>query len=189
MSRRLDLLGQKFGKLTVIEFSHRNNRHLYWSALCECGKKTIQCTTNLRQGKVISCGCQRNQKSGERLKELPRVKYELGVASFNVLYNQYEHGAKRRNFNWNLDKEQFKILTSGNCWYCDTPPKTEISRRGVNGNYVYNGIDRLSSKIGYEIDNCVSCCKICNVMKMDTEYKEFLNKIDSIYKFRLSKNE
>lgn len=53
------LVGSKFGKLTVIDFSHKGENHAkYWICLCECGKKVIQTTSHLRDG-YKSCGCSR----------------------------------------------------------------------------------------------------------------------------------
>lgn len=186
--RRQDLQGLKFERLFVKEYSHRKGKHLYWLCICDCGKETTQCTTNLRRGNVVSCGCYKNEIAAARLKEMPRIKYELGVASFNVLYKQYEHGAKGRDIPWNLNKEEFKILTSGNCHYCNNSPKTTISRRGVNGEYTYNGVDRLNSEGSYHMLNCVSCCKDCNLMKMDIPYRDFLGMVERVYNFRI-KNE
>ena len=48
--------------------------------------------------------------------------------------------------------------------------------------FLYNGIDRKDNNIGYIIENCVSCCGICNRMKMDMSYDDFLNHIRLIYK-------
>lgn len=182
MSRRQDLKDLKFGHLYVKDFSHRKGKHLYWVCVCDCGKITYQCTTNLKRGNVISCGCIRNKKSGERLKgNIPKIKFEKGVASFNVLYKQYEGGAKRRNIGWSLTKDEFRELTSKDCYYCSSEPKTTISRRGTNGEYTYNGVDRKNSKESYNWNNCVPCCSICNFLKMDLDYLLFLNQIRKIY--------
>lgn len=53
----IDLIGQKFGKLSVSAFSHRANPHTYWLCDCDCGGKTIASTNNLRRGRHNSCGC------------------------------------------------------------------------------------------------------------------------------------
>lgn len=39
MGRFKDILGQRFGRLTVIErTNHRNNGRVYWLCRCDCGK-------------------------------------------------------------------------------------------------------------------------------------------------------
>lgn len=58
MKKRLDLTGERFGKLTVIKEVGRNkhNKSL-WECHCDCGGLKITSTPNLRSGKTNSCGC------------------------------------------------------------------------------------------------------------------------------------
>lgn len=61
MPARIDLTGQKFGKLTVLEKAQSKNGRTYWLCQCECGnKKEIQ-TDLLRNGKTKSCGCYKRE--------------------------------------------------------------------------------------------------------------------------------
>ena len=48
--------------------------------------------------------------------------------------------------------------------------------------FKHNGIDRLINSIGYVFDNCVSCCYVCNKMKMNLDYTVFINQIIKINK-------
>lgn len=59
-----NLLGQRFGKLEVIEFDGYKNgkyhRSAYWKCKCECGNiKSIQ-ASQLLQGIVKTCGCSKH---------------------------------------------------------------------------------------------------------------------------------
>lgn len=45
------------------------------------------------------------------------------------------------------------------------------------------GIDRLDSSKPYEINNCRSCCALCNYMKRDWSYIDFLNHVARINRF------
>ena len=53
------LIGQKFGKLSVIKKANivKNNRNQYWECLCDCGNISIVSTGDLHSNKVKSCGC------------------------------------------------------------------------------------------------------------------------------------
>ena len=53
----VDLTGQKFGRLTVIEVSERKKKHLYWLCKCECGNVKSVAGSGLKSGKIKSCGC------------------------------------------------------------------------------------------------------------------------------------
>lgn len=69
-SRRKDLTGQRFGKLTVIgqgSFRERINNHgkvkrrLQWKCLCDCGNTIERAADALRGGKQKSCGCAKKE--------------------------------------------------------------------------------------------------------------------------------
>lgn len=64
----MNLIGQKFGKLTVIEQMPSKNQRRQWKCLCDCGNITIASTTALRSGDTSSCGCLKhpgNRKKGQ----------------------------------------------------------------------------------------------------------------------------
>ena len=46
----------------------------------------------------------------------------------------------------------------------------------------YNGIDRLDNSKGYEKENTVTCCGICNKMKLTLTLKEFIEQCSQIYR-------
>lgn len=48
-----NLLGEKFGKLTIIQ-SLQNSK---WKCVCDCGNEVIVSEKELISGKVIGCGC------------------------------------------------------------------------------------------------------------------------------------
>ncbi|WP_037547415.1 hypothetical protein [Spirochaeta lutea] len=74
-------------------------------------------------------------------------------------YSEYKRKAKANDREFELTKEQFDRLSTGNCYYCN-----------VEGP---NGIDRIDNSKGYSIENCVSCCKHCNYVKGNLSIKLF----------------
>lgn len=70
-----------------------------------------------------------------------------------VKYAQYKSGAKKRGINFDLSKEDFSSLWQKPCFYCASEIDTI-------------GLDRINSNLGYLKDNVVSCCAICNTMKL-----------------------
>lgn len=65
MSKLIDLTGQKFGRLTVLEkdTNRITKSGSYWICQCECGKiKSIK-SSSLRRGEIQSCGCLRTERS------------------------------------------------------------------------------------------------------------------------------
>ena len=58
MSTIIDLTGQKFGKLTVLELDVNNPKAgAYWICRCECGNIKIARGSSLRDGTTTHCGC------------------------------------------------------------------------------------------------------------------------------------
>lgn len=71
MARFVDLVGNKFGKLTVIGRAENSKRgRIRWICQCDCGriKKKPTSTSDLKSGKVRSCGCIYYQSNAGRTK-------------------------------------------------------------------------------------------------------------------------
>lgn len=56
-STRANLINERFGMLTVLEFAGVRKGHAIWKCLCDCGAEAIVSTGALRNGHVKSCGC------------------------------------------------------------------------------------------------------------------------------------
>ena len=126
MSRRVrdigkfvDLTGQKFGRLTVIEraedYVQKNGgRKIMWYCNCDCGNENIIVRgDNIKNGTTKSCGCLHKEISKQNA-------YNLGKA--NKKYNTYdlsgEYGigytSKGERFYFDLeDYDKIKDY----CWY------------------------------------------------------------------------
>lgn len=132
--------------------------------------------SNSKKQSRKSCGCTKSFVNG--INAQSRRKPE---SVYRYIYDQYQSSAKSRNINFNLTKKQHLEIVKQNCYYCGSEPEIKQPHRG-KGRYVgvpvsYNGIDRIDSNVGYEIDNCVSCCTKCNYMKSDMEVSSFTEHI------------
>jgi len=85
----------------------------------------------------------------------------------------YKRKAKARGYEWGLTEEQFKEITQKDCYYCGAKPNNVSKHKKSNGNYLYNGIDRVNNTKGYIIDNVVPCCHTCNQAKSDLTLEKF----------------
>ena len=57
LDKKLDLTGEKYGRLTVLTPAENIGRRTAWLCRCECGKETVVLTSRLRSGHTKSCGC------------------------------------------------------------------------------------------------------------------------------------
>lgn len=239
MSKRIDLTGQRFGRLVVLGFSHKGkHRSYYWRCQCDCGKIKTVMQGSLRMGRTKSCGCYRidqihlkhriNIPIGTRfgrlvvlsiaksrdnkaywkcrcdcgiIKEIESHRLRKGdtkscgcyrreqmwlpkgEAAFNRLYQRYQYIAEKKGYTFCLSRIEFKTITTQNCHYCGIVPKTSVSHNYIrcNGDYIYNGIDRVDNNKGYVEKNVVACCSMCNQMKKAYSQEEFLEQVKKIY--------
>lgn len=57
MPPKLQLIGQRFGKLVVLCFDRIKNRESFWQCQCDCGNTAVVRGHKLRTGYTKSCGC------------------------------------------------------------------------------------------------------------------------------------
>lgn len=178
--KTIDLTGRIFGRLKVIELVEKplniKGRSSYWKCQCECGSHVVVKSNSLIGNNTKSCGCFQ--------KEIIRnaVILPQGIASLNKLYSTYENNAKKRNLVFNISIKDFKNTSSQKCFYCNVEPYQIMKNKNLNGDYVYNGIDRVDNSKGYTLDNIVPCCGLCNRAKSSMKKEEFLSWIERVYK-------
>jgi len=173
-----DLRCKKFGRLLAINPVRYDPRGFTcWEFLCDCGTTAFINGDSVVSGSTKSCGCLKReyQNNLENIHKLP-----YGDAAFNSLYYNYKQGAKKRNLEFILTKEDVRILTSKNCFYCGAIP-SQHTNTIRHGNYIYNGIDRVNNFKGYTLDNCVPCCGDCNKAKRQKTKEEFIQWVSRVY--------
>lgn len=181
------IVGEVFGRLTVLSASVSGKRNVTRVLVkCECGKIITLAYTTLRLKKkaVRSCGCVQKEKA--RLLGLKNAK-SLGFSALTIIFTHYIKSAKNRDFCFELTREQFKDITSKDCHYCGAKPSNSVAKikknKSMNGDYIFNGIDRKDNAAGYTIENSLPCCKICNYAKRTLSYDEFIAYLNRVHNF------
>lgn len=144
----VDLTGQKFGRLTVIERAERrtgHGEHAHWVCMCDCGKVTVVKSSDLTCGKTKSCGCFREEmkllahtthgdgKHGDNRNRLYHIWADMKNRCNSPSNHAYQHyGARGISVceEWNA-YENFKVWALSNGYEEDLT----IDRIDVNGNY------------------------------------------------------
>jgi len=176
--RALKLIGRRFNHLVVLaRLGVNKHRQATWQCKCDCGGQKIATSQHLTSGDVTSCGCSLGRRSQAAAVSLPE-----GEADFNHILRKYKRGAMGRGLAFTLIPEQFRQLTSANCFYCGAKPQMKEAHYGVNGTYRHNGIDRIDNDLGYELHNCVACCEECNWLKGTMTQTAFLDAVLRIAK-------
>ena len=77
MGKYTNLVGQKFGRLTVMEENGRNkNGGVLWLCKCDCenGKNVIAVSADLKNGHTQSCGCLNKEKDAINAREKAEIE-------------------------------------------------------------------------------------------------------------------
>lgn len=66
MAQRLDIVGEKYARLLVIEYSHQDKHgKSQWKCLCDCGNEVTTSGAAMRKGNTTSCGCYNLERVGQ----------------------------------------------------------------------------------------------------------------------------
>lgn len=194
-----DVTGIRFGKLVAIskepsKVAASGHTSARWLFNCDCGKFKVITLNDVKNGKISSCGCYRQ--------ELRRSKAPRETQGWVRHYQAAKHGAKKRNLEWKLTTDQYIEICKQNCTYCGIEPqKNETSynqyistciKQNVTNSEEFakikivfkNGVDRIDSDLGYIINNVVPSCRTCNIAKLDRTVEEWNNWIERIIEHR-----
>lgn len=184
----IDLTGQKFNYLTInTHLGKDNSSNNIYNCTCDCGSTIVAQGSDVKTGKIKSCGCLKYKKAQERVLENPKLNIQ------KQLYRDYKYKAENhRELSFELTFEQFVDLIEKECTYCgDIGVSFYNSTRKVTLDYIYkyNGVDRVNNDKGYTVENSVACCKFCNQMKHTLTADFFKNHITKIYNLTKKSNE
>lgn len=139
--KKINLTGQKFGKLLVIKQTENQGNKICWLCLCDCGNYHTVTTSNLRCGRIKTCGCghlevllKRNITHNQRHTKIYEVWKTMKQRCNNPNSQSYKNyggrGIKVCD-DWNNSFESFFNWSMQNGY----SPELSIDRIDNNGNY------------------------------------------------------
>lgn len=187
-SKKKDLTNLKFGRLEVIKLSstrkYGNSTKRMWLCKCDCGKEIEVNTGALNSGNTKSCGCLHDELSAD-IGRNSRHKVANSDAGYKSIMRSYIQNAKDREYEFLLTFDEFKNIITSDCYYCGTPPSNTYFKNYYN--IKYNGVDRKNNDVGYNVENSVACCKMCNIAKNNNSYDDFISWVIRIFRKTASK--
>jgi hypothetical protein len=78
-NRVIDLVGQRFSRLTVVERVFLKPKRTHWRCVCDCGGTCIALSLALRKGQTNSCGCFQKEVMAEFNKENQKHGHAAGL--------------------------------------------------------------------------------------------------------------
>lgn len=140
-----DLIGQRFGRLMVVEHVGTRSKSALWKCKCDCGNTTEVISGNLVRGGTQSCGCLVSQLAKERMTthgkhgtRLYKIWQGMNQRCNNSNYTDYDNYGGRG-------------ITVCDEWSEFMP----FYRWAMNNGYKNNlSIDRINNDGNYETGNC-----------------------------------
>lgn len=99
MSKREDLTGRRFGRLTAIEYYGKSsNGHSLWLCECDCGNTKVVNISDVKAGKISSCGCYQRERHIENATKHNMCKEHPKL--YNEHYNMIQrcHNENCKNY-------------------------------------------------------------------------------------------
>ena len=150
-------------ELTPENFHRSKNRLLGFEYKCKGCSKIRTWKFN---GKRIL-----TEEQKERKKELSHKYHKTFKYRVMSLLKAYETSDRKKNYYFNLTKEDIKLALESSCTYCGFPA---------------TGMDRVDNNLGHTKENCVPACMHCNVARMDNfSHKEMFIIGEAIRRVRL----
>jgi len=153
MSRLIDLTGQRFGRLTVIERAEDHiqptgKHETKWRCVCDCGNITVAYGGSLRNGGTKSCGCLQREIVSQRHK-----RHKRHGDSKTRLYNTWNHMLYRC---YNPKHKNYHRYGGRGITVCEEWKKYENFRDWAmaNGYQEDLSIDRVDVNGSYCPENC-----------------------------------
>lgn len=153
MGKLIDLTGQRFGQLSVLERAPNIGKETAWLCRCDCGRCAIVAGKELRRGRSKSCGCLRGEMVSARFTKHGATKYEK-------THPDYRLYAIWRNMIWrcyNSNASCYQRYGGAGITVCDDWLQSFETFRDwarANGYCEKLSIDRIDGKRGYSPENC-----------------------------------
>ncbi len=149
-SEKIDLVGQRFGKLVVEERIKATDLRDKWRVRCDCGNETICLSYNLKSGHTNSCGCSRVDAGLSRVANgLTRLTHGM---SDTVEYKTWVSIIQRC---YNKKNTRYKDYGGRGISVCDSWIESfEAFHLDMGNRPDGRSIDRIDNDLGYSKDNC-----------------------------------
>ena len=146
-SRKIDLTGQRFGDLLVLEECGKKRKEIAWKCICSCGKTTVVPGYYLRTGHTKSCGCKVASPRPKSFfykhhkEKIARAYINMKTRCYNSNYYLY------KNYGGNG-------ITVCDDWLGENGFENFYNWSFNNGYEEKLSIDRIDNSKGYSPDNC-----------------------------------
>lgn len=142
----VDIKGQKFNRLTVLELDYIKGKRTYWKCQCDCGNIISVRGDSIRNGHAKSCGCLQKEsarktftKHGAYKSRIYRIWYCMLRRCYAPTYYEYHNHGGRGIIMCDEWRNDFVAFYN---WAMENGYKDNLT------------IDRIDNNGNYEPNNC-----------------------------------
>lgn len=143
-----DLIGQKFNKLTVVEYGESG-----WNCICDCGSSVMNITSDkLKRGNTKSCGCLQKQKASISMTNFLVKKRESAGLPLGVTLSDARmiDRARLKPF-----RDEVFARDGYMCVWCSTPSGN------LNAHHLLPWASNPDKR--FDVLNMVTLCRECHI--------------------------
>jgi len=162
--------------ISTEQYISKSNANLKW---CNTYKKWLEekdfykskYGADGRHSTCIACNNKLTKAYKRANKEKISVQRKTHRQTLFGKFQAYKEKAQARGFDFDISFDGFQFFWQKPCSYCGSKIETV-------------GIDRVDNNKGYDINNCVPCCEVCNKMKWKNSKDFWLEHVKKILKHK-----
>jgi len=140
MGRIADMVGKKFGKLTVVEMSDKQGIYYRYLCKCDCGNVKVLRGASLRSGLTKSCGCIRSEYMSNK-------NYKHGqshTSAYKCAWSRVMHMKRKFRLPKWADVEAIRQFYMNKPQGCEVDHIIPLSGKTVSGLHVLENLQYLT---------------------------------------------
>lgn len=186
----IDLVGKKFGLLTVVKYAGKPGTKHRWECKCKCGNSTTVQENHLKTNNTKSCGCL-HKRSGNQ-SPFFRGYGEIPLDVYSTIQRNAKGGGKfkRKEKEFSISiKYLWKLFLSQDrkCALTGLPISFDGTRKEnkkKETSKITASLDRIDSSKGYVKGNVQWVHKDVNIMKNSFDTTTFLKYCSLVHENR-----
>lgn len=175
-TKKINLTGQRFGKLVVLQEIPRKNNLIFWECQCDCGNRTQVVSGSLLCGNTKSCGCY-------KIEQIKKARTKHGLA----YTKEYAAFKARKRFElkkaldagWSIDMENAIRKFFVSCVVCGMTCDEHVKK--YKEILHVDHVLPLSKGNGLCPGNATILCRRCN----DIKHARDLDKLSEEWQFKI----
>jgi hypothetical protein len=150
MVNKTNLVGRRFGRLVIVEYSHKVRHQTYWKGLCDCGRIAVTRIDGLNSGRCSSCGCLRKERASAATKKR-LTTHGKTVGGVQRIYRIWRNMINRCH---NKNVEAYKNYGARGIIVCDRWKDFSAFLLDMGEPALHMTLDRINNDDGYNKGNC-----------------------------------